>query len=229
MPSTGSPEAPKSRSNGATGARKGLALAIQTHPQRAVRIAGLLEACGGPWTATSLIVDVGGPPAAPWRTYKRCLEADVGHRVILQDDALPCRGFREACMMIAGSHPDRVVCLYHGRHPHHSHLEVLRAAEACERYAEITPMQWVPLVGVIWPPDLAARCAEDVGTPQIGYADDGLVSRWMHKQRIYPLVAIPNLVNHDDTTPTLMRPTHTRQDRSTICWIGEADAATFDW
>lgn len=199
-------------------------IVVQHHPRRA----HLLSRFAPLDPAICTDQDPDGP-ARPWDTYRECLTQPGEHLVILQDDALPAIGFTAAVDAIITAHPSEIICLYHGRHPHHTYLQMLRAAEACQRYARIDPVQWLPLVGVIWPGDLANQAAGDIGDPALGYADDGLIAAWMHKHQLTALVTIPNIVQHDDSVPTLMRMTHTRSSRSAQCWIGAEDASLIDW
>jgi hypothetical protein len=184
--------------------------------------------------------DPDGAPS-PWRTYKRCLEAAVGKQtptLILQDDATPHPLLLDITKRIVRRHPDRLVCLYHGRHPAAQAPRLMMARDRGLCYAEMRTLRIVPCVALIWP-WLLARAAlareELVGTVA---ADDEMIARVMHRpsrrnlasipamQDTY-LVATPSIVEHHDEEPSIMS-TYRREPRRAL-WFAGDDAAELNW
>ncbi len=185
---------------------------VQHHPARADLIAALLERLAG--FDTEVITDTRTGPPQTWRTHRACLESglatDATHVLVVQDDAVPCDGFADRARALIDQKPESVLCLFA---PGFGFLRRigLQAKIRHESLAEFPVMAFVPLVAIVYPAPLAAsllRWADR--TPWVGRrerADDGLVASWARERKVRPLMAVPPLVDHDDTVPSVMRRT----------------------
>lgn len=217
-----------------------LSVAIQTHPARAELTARLRDAVGGD---VDVVVDPdpGAALPSPWRTYRQALEEtppDATHRLVLQDDATVCDGFRAAADAAAKAQPDRVIVFFVGGRPT-DHARTVYAA--CDRdlpFAELRRHTWLPVVAACWPSAMIPRLLDFVDAQ--GWrgrlrADDEVVGRFLRHEKILPLATVPSLVQHGDVHPSLVgRRALAGADpgRVAACWIGECescDASEIDW
>lgn len=191
-----------------------LSVAVMHHPARSALLR-LLEQLGG----YELVVDPEPdtwPPSA-FRTYLEALRrtpAQATHRLIVQDDAIPCRGFRELAEAAIAERPaDLLAFFVPGRDPYRR--AVLNAHTAGERWASSgLAVNWVPTVALSWPAKyiddfvtfgeevVAARAHRGLTTQ----ADDPYVGAWKRKRKLVVWATVPCLVQHPDNVPSLYRP-----------------------
>lgn len=209
-----------------------LSVCVQHHiarPDLPARLLGLLG-------ETVEIVADPAPfgPASPWRTYRHALQQtppDATHRLILQDDAMPCEGFLDAARTIASLVPARPVAFYVGTHcPEHHRIKA--AAQVCQPWVELRPLPWVPLVAMMWP------AADVAGLVEIGdrerwqrdhVADDEVAGTFVAERYGTYLATVPSLVQHDDEQPSTMAGHRKAGMRRAACWIGAHHASVVDW
>lgn len=202
-----------------------LRVLVQTHPDRreaAARLATRFNA--------RIILDPAPYDAAnPWRCYQQCIaEANPYEwNLILQDDALPSEDLLAVCDRIIAAHPRELVCLYHGRHPQNNAVRMMMARDRGLAYAECRATRYVPSVALLWPPHMISRLKDWVPRHPVA-ADDEMISSFLthtgHHADTY-LVTVPSLVDHDDTSQSLMG---TQRDRPAVL-PPNGDVAGADW
>lgn len=212
-----------------------LSIAIQTHPERdemARKLAALLP-------GAELVVDP-DPDAvrSPWRTYRHALErTPPGHgRLVIQDDAQPCRHFAEVVRHAIAARPDRLLVFFVGGQPVEHARAVMRACQQDLSWAELDHMRWCPVICTYWPAAMIGPFLEYVDQqrwPDHFRSDDEIVGRWLRATKQRPLASVPSLVEHPDEVPSLIgRRARGGLDRARVaaCFIHEdCDARTIDW
>jgi hypothetical protein len=185
-----------------------LSVAVQHHPSRSELLPRLLAAL------EPLVVDVVADPEPdrhpdPCRTSRRCLErtpAWATHRVVLQDDARPCRDFAAVAGRLAEAQPDALVVLCVTPQGRISAHDVLKAATSNRTWARLIRWQFVPVVGLLWPADAALAAAAWAAAqtwPRDCTADDEIVGRAARALDLDVLATVPSVVQHDDDVPSL--------------------------
>lgn len=198
-----------------------LSIAVQHHPRRSQLLGAFAE------LEHELVTDPepNGVPSA-FRTYLECLRrtpAGATHRLILQDDAIPCPSFLELARERVTARPDDLIAFFvPGRSSLRDLLET--AHRQGERWVPLPKLNWCPTVALCWPAELIPeflpygeaivenRARRGMAT----MADDPYVGEWFkarrrgqrHRREPESLVwaTVPCLVQHPDTTPSLYRP-----------------------
>lgn len=180
-----------------------VSVAIQHHPSREHLVGPLLDALGGAEVVTD--PDPTGV-RSPLRTYLEALRRtppDATHRLVVQDDALPCRGFPVRMGLLVAERPDVLMPLFlPGAAPHRR--VVLLASKAGERWATLDPT-WIPTVALVWPVEMAVRFlawADETLDPEKRHGDDGPVGRWAARSRVRAVGPVPSIVQHPDVEPS---------------------------
>lgn len=210
---------------------------VQHHPSRAHLLPGLLERLD----QHAEIVSDPNPEdrlPSPWRTYRECLfqpPGDATHLLVLQDDAIPCRNLVAACAEIAREDP---VCLFLGGAPVRTARDARRALEKGERFVPVHPVEWVPLVAVLWPVEVAEGFLDWTAENRLPgdpnpRSDDAVAGRWARRTKTPIWATVPSLVQHPDMEPSLIGK-KARGGRSAwrvaFSWIGEeADPLHIAW
>lgn len=147
---------------------------------------------------------------SPLRTYIECLKRtppDVSHRVILQDDALPCVNFPALAHEALQERPEQIVCFF---------VPGVKAAGAKRmRDAQIRRERWVdiggtaitPLVATAWPEHLIQPLVDFMESPrmQAKYShDDPVATLFVKKNKLSVWATVPSLVQHPDVAPSLI-------------------------
>jgi hypothetical protein len=210
-----------------------LSVAIQAHPARTDQAEALAAATGG---TVVYDPDPDGHPS-PWRTYRAALDAtpaDATHRLIIQDDAVACAGFRAAAEAAVAARPTEPVTFYHGGQPR-EHISRLRATVAQGLpWATFTRYRYIPAVALSWPVGLIAPSLawiDEQRWPVEFSADDEIIGRAFTQLRQPLHVTVPSLVQHTDMGPSLVRRYHRPGDPGRIAafYIGDHDAASIPW
>ena len=212
---------------------------IQHHPHRADMLPPLIEALGN--LEPVVVTDPGWGEERgtwnAWRSFHACLEAcpdHCGHLLIIQDDATPCPGFDNAARTALAVRPESIVCFYVGGGRVGDPL-VQAAFERCARWAPLNRDLWVPLVATAFPRGLVTELLEWAKTEPYtkrAKGDDAVLGRFMRDKGITAWATIPNLVQHEDMVPSIMRRTHPRgmdRNRTAVCWIGDEDVGSLQW
>jgi hypothetical protein len=209
---------------------------IQHHPARSEILSRITDRLDG----EAEVVTDPHPDArdrSPWRTYRECLALPprwCSHLLVLQDDAIPCRNLLAACRMIARDVP---VCLFLAGAPVRTAREATRAARRGERFVPVFATDWVPVVAVLWPVDLAQAVLDWAGENRLPgdpnpRSDDAVVGRWARKTKQEVVATVPSLVQHPDDQPSTIGK-KARQGRSAWrvahMWIGDQDPLRIDW
>ncbi len=212
-----------------------LSIAIQHHPRRTDIVGPLLAALPGAELATD--PDPTGKPS-PWRTYRHALETTpirATHRLIVQDDVVPCAGFHPAAIAALTAKPHRLVTFFVGGNPY-EHARALRdASDRGSQWAELDTQRFCPVVCTAWPVELIHPFLAYVDAqhwPEQFTADDEMVGRFCQHHEHVPLATVPSLVDHPDDVPSLLgNKAMYGQDsgRTVSCWIGDCDPASIDW
>jgi hypothetical protein len=167
----------------------------------------------------------------PWRTARECWKHtpdDCTHRLVLQDDIIPCRRFLDHARRALAARPSRITSFYLGMNATLTYRSMLVAAQDCSAWVLGSTDSWVPCLALAIPRDLTASLAEfDDGTRPV--ADDDVVGRWCRWHGLPWYATIPSLVDHDDDAPSLMRSDWANGRRVAACWIGDADPGLIDW
>lgn len=150
------------------------------------------------------------------RTYLECLRrtpADATHRLVVQDDALPCAGFRKLAEQAIAERPDDLVAFFV---PGRTLLRKLMVDEHRRggRWVMLPrSLNWTPLVALAWPARharafvpygeqvIADRLARGMHT----FADDPYVGAWRKQLGIDVWATVPCLVQHPDVEQSLYR------------------------
>ena len=155
---------------------------------------------------TRTVVDPGPPPANPWRGYQLCLEharvINATHFCILQDDVRLCQNFVAATYEIAKANPAVPVVLFLGGLPGRTAGKARQAAKRGRHYVALQPMDFCPVVAMLWPRDKAIEFlhwGREHPQPN-ARSDDAVAGHWVDRTKQTVLCAIPSLVQHPDET-----------------------------
>lgn len=198
---------------------------VQAHPARASRAEALASSLSGLGATTVYDPHPTGPPSA-LRTFLRvCGYGDPDDWLcVLQDDAVPCRGFEDAAPRACL--PGTVVSLYAGKLLR-SVPALRRAAARCDPFGPLDQKEYIPVVGVVLPPGLPAGFRAWAGRNLVpGYRhDDELLGLYCRKHNVRAVTTVPSLVNHDNGVESLAG--HTVHGyRTAWCW---SDDDMSDW
>jgi hypothetical protein len=147
----------------------------------------------------------------PWRTYLACLQVGAGLTepfVIIQDDCLPCPGFRVAAQAVRDALPEALLAFsLQGMIHHSTRLGFWRALEAGEPLLQIQPHNWIPVMALGWTPELARSALEwDAQQTQLRAnftSDDGRIFYFARWARVPVWATVPCLVDHPDDVPSV--------------------------
>jgi len=184
-----------------------LSIAIQHHPNRA----HLLDAlAAGIKTDCDVVVDPDPDNEfrSAWRSYKLALELTpewATHRVIVQDDALPCSDFALKLLARVMERPDRLIALFLAGFPVKTAKKAREAMWCGERWADFQPNDFVGTVGLVWPVDLIPRFLEfcEGRFKPFHGGDDGKVAEFVKHERITACTTGPSLLQHPDDGPSV--------------------------
>lgn len=211
---------------------------VQAHPSRRHVWPRLLEGLAG--LETEVVCTEFEPPN-PWRGYQACLESLVGveatHALIVQDDAICCRNLAPALELVAAAVPDHPVCLFMPM-VSATRRAATEAGARGERFVEILPRGFLPVVAVLWPLEKALHFLNwSKTTPSLvrrngqrieQRSDDAMGHLWMRTQRQKAYATIPSLVQHPDDVPSTI--TRGRGGRTALFWHGgDWDPLQLDW
>lgn len=206
-----------------------LSVGIMAHPSRAEMASRLRDQLG---EATDVTLDPEPDgPRNPWRCARAAwanTPPGCTHRLVMQEDTIPCRDFLHHARRALAAKPDRVASFYLGTNATQTWRRMLIAVESCEAWVEGFQASWCPALALAMPVELVpSLVAFDDGTRPV--ADDEVYGRWCRENRWPWYATIPSLVNHDDDAPSLMRDPYTRGSRVAACWVGSVDAHRIDW
>lgn len=146
---------------------------------------------------------------SPWRTAQYAWSItpdDATHRLVIQDDAIPCAGFLDRLAATIHAKPDAPLALFFGINAFPLDLVAYETAlRSCEPFYAIPHgAPWIPCVGLVLPAGHAHDLARwGAGAPHPA-ADDRIVGEWAHARGVQVYATCPSLVDHDDEAPSLM-------------------------
>jgi hypothetical protein len=184
-----------------------------------------------------IIEDEGDPPS-PWRGYQKCLRnpPQTTHLLIVQDDSLPVPGFVSAVHQIAEANPDTPVCLFLARLPRDASAQAARAIKQNRRYVQLGLRSFMPVVAVLWPTYKAAEflawADENPTLPgqREPRSDDAMGGVWKIRTRQVVKACVPSIVEHPDTTPSLIgKRAAWGVDKGRVAFLLAEDATAYDW
>ncbi len=149
-----------------------------------------------------VVTDPGGRIRSTWRCHRLCLESvpdDATHLLVLQDDALPCDGFAASVHAAIAERPDRILCLFvPGSGPLLRRITLARKNR--ERWFELPSISYIPLVGVVYPADVARLISPfaDAKRIPVGRTDDAVVAMYARAHRLTACAPLPSLIEHRD-------------------------------
>lgn len=184
-----------------------ISFCIQHHPARAHLLDGLLELVGDADVVTD--PDPEHPSPSPLRTYRECLRSTpegATHRVVIQDDALPCRSFRELAELAIAERPDKIIAFFVPGVPGGGSRRVFKAEMEGERWAQIAGIGFLPLVATSWPADLIAPFVKFTEGPRYinRRGDDAVANSFVKRNRLEVWATVPSLVEHPDIVASLI-------------------------
>lgn len=212
-----------------------VSVAVQTHPLR--------DHLSLPLAATLGAERVVDPDPhhirSPWRTYRHALETTpvwATHRLIVQDDVVPCDGFLDAVAAAVAARPGRLLSFFVGGHPVENARALFDACGRGEAWAELGNRRWCPVLALVWPVEFVEPLLGYVDAqrwPPTFRSDDEIVGRWLRHAGKLALASVPSLVEHPDVEPSLLgkRALAGRDPgRCAACFIHpDYDARRIDW
>jgi len=172
----------------------------------------------------------------PWRAFQECLRhcpGDTGHLLIIQDDAVPCKDFDLAARTALSVKPDKIVCFYVGGG--RAGEPLAQAALSCKSWAALRQDLWIPLVATAFPVVVVRELQEWAATDHFALKsrwDDAVLGRFMRAKGITAWATVPNLVQHPDVAPSLIKRTAAAgrdKNRVAVCWIDDHPASEIVW
>lgn len=190
-----------------------LSIAVQHHPSRPGlpgRLASLLGEMGNP-SHYEVVTDP-EPDAAPspWRTAQLAWERTplwCTHRLVLQDDAIPCSEWRARVLAAIEQHPDEPLCMFVGQNAYPLGIQnYLAALAAGDEFYALPRTAFVPCVALV----LQREQALDLSRFHLPHhdrpsvADDEVIVEWCHARGLSAIATVPSLFDHDDSQVSLM-------------------------
>lgn len=216
-----------------------ISVAIEHHPSR-VELASALAAKLAP-LEVEIVADPipDDPTPATWRTYRRALDetpAGATHRVVIQDDAVPCAGFAALLERAVAARPTELLVLCVCGNARLLGLDLCAALARGEAFVELRRerITFVPAVAVVWPVELAERVLAYVDAQArwepYRLADDEVIYRAVTALGIVPVATVPSIIDHPDLAASIIgvwKPAHGRNlSRTTVCF--DDDGSRFD-
>lgn len=159
-----------------------------------------------------VIIDRGEGEPNPCRGYLLCLRdpPDASHLCVIQDDALPCRGFVAELEQAVSEKPDEVISLFVGGLPGRTRRDFLAALADGQRWAKIYFREVHHVVAIVWPVPLVREFLEWYGGARIPgpippRSDDAVVGYWARTHHRLFWATVPCLVEHPDDFPSTIR------------------------
>lgn len=206
-----------------------LSVVIMAHPSRA-SYAHALRRRLGPRVGVVFDPEPDGE-RNPWRCAReawRRTPEDCTHRLVIQEDALPCPRFVHHARLALSAWPDRITAFYLGTNATLTWRAMLVACGRCAAWVEGSRASWVPGVAIAIPAHLVPSLYDyDDGTRPV--ADDDVYGRWCRSYGLPWFATIPSLVDHNDDAPSLMSNPYSTGRRVAACPIGATDPGLIDW
>lgn len=190
------------------------AIGIVAHHSRHERATLLADAIG----AEVVTVDTDGRIGAG-QNHEQCYEwlacADSPWAVVMEDDALPCKGFRDQLDKVLRSCPTDVISLYLGRtRPPHWQPSIAKVIGGDHHYLLASELLHHVAVAIKTPmiPALLHHIRTDTAYRLGKLPIDEAVGRFCRENQIRVGYSHPSTVNHDASLPTVIQ-RHVSQHR----------------
>jgi hypothetical protein len=190
------------------------AVGVVAHHTRQERAGRLAEVVG----AEVVSVDMGGLGAGG--NHERCYgwlaESGEPWSVVLEDDAMPVKGFRAQLDAVLRAAPTGLVSLYLGRaRPPHWQPSIARVITGDEHFLLGTELLHHVAVAIRTPliPAMLDFIRSDADYRSGGLPIDEAVGRWARSASVPVGYAHPSIVDHDHTLDTVIR-RHVSQHRA---------------
>ena len=143
------------------------------------------------------------------RTYRECLlgtPSDATHRLIVQDDTLPCANFRPLALQALEERMQSLVAFFVPGVKAAGSRRVEGAASRKETWAQIGGSSIIPVVALCWPIGLVEPFLEFSQHPhwRERAADDAVVAAFVKRHRLDVWATVPSLVEHPDVEDSLI-------------------------
>ncbi len=154
------------------------------------------------------------------------VEPGATHHMVVQDDVHLPAAMGEVLRPLLTSKPDAVICLF---------VEWGAWSASAARIAALTGSGWVEVVdeyipsqAIVMPADLAREADAYLNAAlQRGEPDDWALSGYLRSVGVVPVLAVPNLVEHDSGASLTGNDHHGL--RRSVCWMpGAATAESLD-
>jgi hypothetical protein len=172
---------------------------IMHHPSRAALLPRLLE--GLRLLAPRVVVDPDpeGSPS-PLRTAKlawAAIDPGATHHAVFQDDINPAPDIARLLRDAVNARPEDGISLYvNWNSPQNSYL-VRRAAVSGAPFAQLSPQEYTPTLGLVLPAARAAELASHLaGLPDHLRDDDEMVTPFCRRAGLTVVGAVPHLLDH---------------------------------
>ena len=180
-------------------------IGIVAHYSRQNRAARLAEAVG----AEVVVIDQGGLGAGSNHEvcYEWLAETNAPWSVILEDDALPCKGFRDQLQQVLLSSPTNILSLYLGRtRPPHWQPSIAKVIGGDHHYLIGTELLHHVAVAIRTPMISAMLHHIRTDNPyRLGQMPiDEAVGRYARASGTHIGYSHPSIVNHDANLPTVI-------------------------
>lgn len=156
--------------------------------------------------------------------------------MIVQDDCEPCDHFAAVLRSVVRAQPGKPIALFVGGQPGDACVAIRQAAVRGERWAQLSPWSFFPVVAAAWPVASVRAFLGWVGDANVSHhltrADDAVAARFMQHERIWPVACVPSIVEHPDSEPSLIgRRAMAGADHGRVAClpIGERDGRLIDW
>lgn len=201
---------------------------VMHHPSRETTIRPLVRALG----SDNVIVVTDPAPEQEgnaWRTAREAwsrphTHGDT-HRIVVQDDAWPCRGFNEVAARVIAHYPHSAIAFWVGED--HVDMPLLRrwGGRICPIDQQTS---WCPTVALSLPIHHALEVGRhgDECHPESRH-DDQIIACYLRSAGVPLLATVPSLVDHLGA-PSLTGLAHQGVRKAGV-WIGDADAQRLDW
>lgn len=159
-----------------------------------------------------MVTDEGDPN--PCRGYLKCLEApaaeDATHLCVIQDDALPCKGFIGEVEAAVGQKPGEMISLFVGGLPGRTRRDFLAALGDGARWTPVYFREIHHVVALVWPIQLVTDFLTWYGgaripLPKPHKSDDAVIGYWARTSHRLFWATVPCLVEHPDDVPSTIR------------------------
>lgn len=167
--------------------------------------------------------------AGPWASARKAWAmAEGDHHLVLQEDALLCRGFLDVAKMLFGMRMDRALSFYLATGA------TLEAQKAGKHWVECKKI--LTGLAVAMPREMVQAFlrwvdANEASHPSWGKHDDSRLQDFYEAHGVRVLVPAPCLVQHDLTVRSTMGtgPKVGRNRREARWWIGDGSPFQIDW